>query len=290
MRRPSAAQAKQLAQGIERQLSELGKKEEAERERFVRASVSVGAMAAALDQWGADSKKKRDALAMALAEFERLSEEHRKVSAPFVLKSALLARELHRYKETGELYLDDSDVEEIKGALFHTRPSAPHASWLPLDLRELGRYLKRWWTPGRQELARDLGPREGLPSGSPLPTRPAPVLAGPRVVRDAGRGRSEIDPVPELIEQLLSAQPRERALAADAVGARGAAALPAVPALRRALRDADARVRASAVLSLGAVGGGVPGVVEDVRRALLDRDEDVRLSARTALLQLERAR
>lgn len=127
---------------------------------------------------------------------------------------------------------------------------------------------------------------ESFPAAGPgLHHEPAaPGEAG--LVDDAGMGKPENDPVPELIRRLSSAEPRARARAADELGKRGPAALPAVPALRRALKDRDRRVRASAVLALGGVAGSVEGVAGDLRRALRDRNEDVRFSAVIALGRL----
>lgn len=143
-------------------------------------------------------------------------------------------------------------------------------------------------TPGRRAPA-PASPRAPLPAPEAMPAagpglHREPVERGEAgLVTDAGTGKPEIDPVPELIRRLASAEPRARARAADELGKRGPAALPAVPALRRALKDRDRRVRASAVLALGGVGGSVKGVGDDLRRALRDRNEDVRFSAVIAL-------
>jgi hypothetical protein len=137
------------------------------------------------------------------------------------------------------------------------------------------------------------------PPRAPLPARESFPAAGPGIhheqsepgaaslVDDAGTGKPENDPVPELIKRLSAPEPRARARAADELGKRGAAALPAVPALRRALKDRDRRVRASAVLALGGVAGAVEGVDGDLRRALRDKNEDVRFSAVIALQRLQ---
>lgn len=149
-------------------------------------------------------------------------------------------------------------------------------------------------TPERRAVAAS-SPRAPLPppetmlaAGSGLHHEP-PERGEARIVDDAGTGKPENDPVPELIRRLSSAEPRTRARAADELGKRGSAALPAVPALRRALKDRDRRVRASAVLALGGVGASVDGVGEDLRRALRDRNEDVRFSAVIALHRLRSA-
>jgi hypothetical protein len=136
-------------------------------------------------------------------------------------------------------------------------------------------------------------PRAPLPKAEVMPNAPEgfnhpPVERGEAgLVEDAGTGKPENDPVPELIKRLSSSEPRTRARAADELGKRGAAALPAVPALRRALKDGDRRVRASAVLALGGLGSTVDGVAAELRQALRDRNEDVRFSAVIALRRLQ---
>lgn len=131
-----------------------------------------------------------------------------------------------------------------------------------------------------------LPPAETMPAAGPGLHREPTERGEAALVADAGTGKPENDPVPELIRRLSASEPRTRARAADELGKRGAAALPAVPALRRALKDRDRRVRASAVLALGGVGGSVEGVADDLRRALRDKNEDVRFSAVIALQRL----
>ncbi len=138
-------------------------------------------------------------------------------------------------------------------------------------------------------------PRAPLPAGEVMPTapegfnHPAVEQGEALLVADAGTGKPENDPVPELIKRLSAPEPRTRARAADELGKRGEAALPATGALRRALKDRDQRVRASAVLALGGVAGSVDGVVGELRRALRDKNEDVRFSAVIALQRLQPA-
>lgn len=134
-----------------------------------------------------------------------------------------------------------------------------------------------------------LPPAETMPAAGPGLHREPTERGEAGLVADAGTGKPENDPVPELIRRLSASEPRTRARAADELGKRGAAALPAVPALRRALKDRDRRVRASAVLALGGVGGSVDGVAGDLRRALRDKNEDVRFSAVIALHRLQPA-
>jgi len=135
----------------------------------------------------------------------------------------------------------------------------------------------------------DHGSRENLAPFPILPKRGSASLAA-GLVRDAGEGRIENDPLPVLIERLASADARRRALAADVLGTRGSAATPAVCALRGVLKkDGDRRVRASAGLALGKIGAA--DAISDLRRALRDRNEDVRYSAKLALAGLiERGR
>jgi hypothetical protein len=280
----SPAQTKQLAQGIQAELADLGRKEEAERARYVRATAAIGSMLAMLDHHGATGAKP-SAVDDLVAEFQRISEGHHKISDPLVFKIAVYARQLQKYRDGGELALEESEVAEIKDTLTHPRTAIAEAKPLPLDIRELRRYLDAWWGPVPQREQ-----KQQLPPTKTPPPRAAPSLSGPALVRDAGRGRPRIDPVPALIEQLASADPRQRALAADALGARGEAALPAVTPLQQALHDQDGRVRASAVLSLAAVAGASPGVVEAIRSALKDKDADVRFSAGAALQSLGRPR
>ncbi len=132
-------------------------------------------------------------------------------------------------------------------------------------------------------------PAETMPAAGPGMNRAAPVPGAAGLVADAGTGKAENDPVPELIRRLSSPEPRVRARAADELGKRGAAAAAAAPALRRALKDRDRRVRASAVLALGGVAGPSSSVAADLRRALRDKNEDVRFSAVIALERLRAA-
>jgi hypothetical protein len=130
------------------------------------------------------------------------------------------------------------------------------------------------------------GTPETMPPGKPGFATPEAARGTAEIVPDAGTGKPENDPIPALISQLLSKNPRTRARAADELGKRGLAAEPAVPALRRALKDRDRRARASAALALGSAGGRTKGVEGDLRIALRDRDEDVRFSAGIALERL----
>ena len=284
--RLSSVQARDLARGMAREIEELSRKEEVERERYVQATAAIGAIMASFGKWAPGDKKAGAAVSELMVEFSRISEEHRKVADPLVLRIALRARQLEKYRKTGSLALAEGEIAEIQDALLHPRTAIPPAKPLPLDIVELRKYLDDWWKP-----AKDKGKKETLPPARALPRRPDLEPSAPALARDAGRGRQEIDPVPALLEQLVSADPRQRALAADALGTRGEqGARLAVPALRQALHDADGRVRASAVLSLAAVAGRDPDVVEELREALTDRDADVRFSAHAALRQLGQLR
>jgi gas vesicle protein len=284
--RLSSVQARDLARGMERELEELSRKEAVERERYVQAAAAIGAIMASFGKWAPGDQKAGAAVSELMGEFQRISEEHRKVADPLVLRIALRAHQLQKYKETGSLALEEGEIEDIREALLHPRTAIPPSKPLPLDIVELRKYLDDWWKP-----AKDRGRKETLPPAQALPRRPALEPSAPALARDAGRGRLEIDPVPALLEQLASPDPRQRALAADALGTRGEqGARLAVPALRQALHDEDGRVRASAVLSLAAVAGRDPDVIEELRQALADRDADVRFSAHAALRQLGRLR
>ncbi|MDD5628028.1 MAG: HEAT repeat domain-containing protein [Elusimicrobia bacterium] len=283
--RLSETQTRQLAQGIKTQLADLTRKEEAERERYVQATVAIGALVASLDSKTVGGEKVGSAMAELMAEFQRISDEHHKISDALVLKIAVRAHQLQKYKENGSLALEQAEVAEIQDALRHPRTALPPSQPLPLDIVELRRYLDAWWKPARLK-----GPKEELPSAKPRPARPAPAPPAPELARDAGRGRPKIDPVPALIEQLASSDARQRSLAADALGAHGEAGEPVKRALRQALHDQDGRVRASAVLSLGAVAGSEPATAEELRQALKDKDPEVRFSAQAALQRLAQPR
>ncbi len=162
--------------------------------------------------------------------------------------------------------------------------NGPRESWSPAVRSEA--------VPERGKPLVSLASRARQPAAETMPAAPPGIHREPTesglasVVDDAGTGKPENDPIPELIKRLSSAEPRTRARAADELGKRGPAALPAVPALRQALKDRDRRVRASAVLALGSVGTSIDGVVGEIRRALRDKNEDVRFSASIALERL----
>ncbi|MDD5658261.1 MAG: HEAT repeat domain-containing protein [Elusimicrobia bacterium] len=270
----SPLQAKQLAEGTKRQLEELGRREKSIREKFLRDCPSIGSIEAELD--------------------------YRRAEDPLLLKMNVLERRLRRYRETGVFSLEEPGLDALKKGLFDSWKNVDPAvvfgtkgipvESLPLDLRELGKYLDRWALYGRQvsqgKSAMPTGKQpsvESLPMGVPVPRRQTSLADKPGFVHDMGTARSEVDPIPALIEQLSSGDPRQRALAADELGMRGAFGSRAVPDLKGALADPDARVRASAVMALGSVAGAIPEVVEDIRRCLRDKNPDVRFGARAAL-------
>lgn len=266
------------ARDLERELQGLGGRLEEERESLVRATVGIAGIAKSLDQHAPGSREAAEAKALVVS----LLNERRKETAGLELRTALLAEQLQRYKETGVL----SPTPPAKEAALRKLIDEPWKEWagrkpvasLSLDLEELRKQLRGW----RKEESFPVPPKPAAP-----PTKPDP--AGPGFVRDMGTGRRDTDPVPELIAMLASELPRLRALAADQLGGRGPSAEPAVPALRRALSDPDARVRASSALALGAVGKAAAGVLDDLRRALKDKDAEVRFSAQLALRRLDAA-
>lgn len=274
----AAAPVPPSPQALERELRELDSRLGEERERLVMATVGIAGIAKSLVQHSPDSREAAEARALVVA----LLDEKRKETAGLELRTALLAEQLQRYKETGVL----SPTPPATEAALRKLIDEPWKEWagrkpvasLSLDLEELQKQLRGWRKP-------ESFPVPPMPAAAP--SKPEPTGSG--FVRDMGMGRRETDPVPELIAMLSSELPRLRALAADQLGGRGASAEPAVPALRRALSDPDARVRASAALALGAVGKAAAGVLDDLRRALKDKDAEVRFSAQLALRRLDSA-
>lgn len=274
----TAAPVPSSPQALERELRELDGRLGEERERLVMATVGIGGIAKSLVQHAPDSREAAEARALVVS----LLTEKRKETAGLELRTALLAEQLQRYKETGVL----SPTPPATEAALRKLIDKPWEEWagrkpvasLSLDLELLQKQLRGW----RKEEAFPVPPRPSAP-----PAKPEQAVPG--FVRDMGTGRSQADPIPELTAMLSSELPRLRALAADQLGSRGAAAEPAVPALRRALGDPDVRVRASAALALGAVGKSAAGVLDDLRLALKDKDAEVRYSAQLALRRLDAA-
>ncbi len=274
----AAAPVPPSPQALERELRELDARLGEERESLVRATVGIAGIAKSLVQHSPGSREAAEARALIVS----LLDEKRKETAGLELRTALLAEQLQRYKETGVL----SPTPPATEASLRKLIDEPWKEWagrkpvasLSLDLEQLQKQLRAW----RKPESFPAPPKPAAP-----PSKPEPAVPG--FVRDMGTGRALSDPIPELMAMLSSELPRLRALAADQLGARGASAEPAVPALRRALSDPDARVRASAALALGAVGTAAAGVQDDLRRALKDKDAEVRFSAQLALRRLDAA-
>ncbi len=275
----------------------------------VQSARDAATLQVRLTQVAAELEEKRDILALesmfldpfstraaeTSAAARKIGDEYRRSVLPLMIESTTIADRLQVYRETGELpsprHFDPSvfviDLDES------TLDIAPHPiPGLPLPPMGLVA-LQRQLAPFHAVLFPDAlaaARRKILPAAAQAPRPRAAVLPAARFERDQGIGRTQLDPVPGLIEQLSSLEARERALAADELGKRGEAAAPALPALRRALADEDRRVRASAVLALGGIGRVSAEAQADIRRALLDPDEEVRFSARAALLRLGRTR
>jgi hypothetical protein len=215
-----------------------------------------------------------------------VQEESRRLTDPLILELTVLALRLDEYRRTGRLPADIPHRERLKRFLddpwpkgiYPWAPTPLRLPFLELDVLALEKQLRTRWIPQ---------PAAPLPPAVSASPRQAPSAPGPELVRDAGTGLPPVDPIPELIALLSSADAYQRSLAADELGKHGKAAARAVPALRKALSDADPRVRGSAALSLGSVGEIPSDIVGEVRRLLQDSDSDVRFSAKAALKRLE---
>lgn len=271
--------APRAARDLERELQVLGGRLDEERESLARATVGIAGIAESLDRSAPGGREAAEARALIVS----LLDERRKETASLELRTALLAEQLQRYKETGVLSPTPPATAEALRKLI----DKPWEDWagrkpvasLSLDLAVLQKQLRLW---RRTEIF-------PAPERRSAPPPAKPDAPGDGFVRDMGMGRRVTDPIPELTAMLASELPRLRALAADQLGSRGAAAAPAVPALRRALSDPDARVRASAILALGAVGKVPADALDGIRRALKDGDAEVRFSAQLALRRLDAA-
>ncbi|MDD5303175.1 MAG: HEAT repeat domain-containing protein [Elusimicrobia bacterium] len=283
---PPAAGANSLpADALANRLDELTRQLDEEREQLMLKTVGIGGIAATFEKYAPDSRESAEIRALVVS----VLNERRKETTALELKTALLAEQLQRYKETGVLSpTPPATVASLKKLI-----DSPWAVWegrkpvasLSLDLAILQKQLRRYQDGGARKA-------ESLPAPSKHDLPPSVQIdrGSAGFERDRGTGKPENDPIPELIVSLSSAEPRRRALAADELGSRGSAAAAAVPALRSALSDPDRRVRASAVLALGAVGSAPADVVADLRRALGDQDAEVRLSAQLALRRLDAPR
>jgi hypothetical protein len=275
---PVIALSQQPGDVLTKQLRELTGQLDEEREQLMLATVGIGSIAASLEKHSPESRESAEVRALVV----QVLNARRKETAALELRTALLAEQLQRYKETGVL----SPTPPATVASLRKFIDSPWAVWegrkpvasLSLDLAILQKQLRRY-----QQKAESFPVPEKHEDPPPL----AVGNGGSGFVRDRGTGNPQTDPIPELIDQLSSDQPRRRALAADALGSRGAAAAAAAPALGRAMSDPDRRVRASAVLALGAVGSVPESVMDDIRRALSDKDAEVRLSAQLALRRLD---
>ncbi|MFH2202638.1 MAG: HEAT repeat domain-containing protein [Elusimicrobiota bacterium] len=94
------------------------------------------------------------------------------------------------------------------------------------------------------------------------------------------------NPLPDLLSMLKSGTYRQRARAADELGALGGQAAAAVPELTAALADRSPRVRSSAALALGKIGWAADPAVPRLIKALRDKHPDVRYSASEALARI----
>lgn len=262
----AAADAERAAAALRAESEALGAALAERRGDYVRRTMEIGRAGDATPDKAA-----------AYASSERLTGEFRRASSPFLFKLTVNALRLKAYDETGVLPDTVPGLNEIAAAIdAPLAPGRPDVELPAGDLRRLKRQLERW---------------DVKPAPRPaelLVVAPAPHPA--RIKRDAGTGRAPIDPVPGLIADLASPEPRARALAADELGRRGPDAVGAYGALHAALSDPDPRVRASAALALGGLGVDDRRLRESLTALLLDKDMDVRLSSKTALARLDGAR
>ncbi|MBI5201065.1 MAG: HEAT repeat domain-containing protein [Elusimicrobia bacterium] len=265
VRKPTKDETKLMADEIERRLAALDQRLKDENAEFDRESLSL-----------AGAMPEKD-LARVLAKYPK---------APLFLELTILSRRLQAYQETGELPADIPDKDAIRELLEKPWEKSAPMPELETDIVKLEAQVARYARLMEPKLAAPKpAPEKPLPEApaveNDLPAPPPPV----ELAADAGRGREAVDPVPALLNQLFSPDPRQRALAADELAQHGAR--EAVTPLTSALDDLDARVRSSAALALGALGPLPPESLEALGFALKDRNPDVRLSARTALERLK---
>lgn len=271
-----ASEAELAAQALRIQMRDLNEQLAEMRELYVAMTQEIA---------GPVVRDTGPAARAAAEEAERLTELHRRDSAPLILRLTVNALRLQEYKRTGTLPDGVPNEAELRAAIDGDwTPRRPEVELPDGDLRRLKKQLERWDLkaprPAPESLAK---------AGAPPVPREAPVSPMPELfVKDAGRGLPGSDPLPALVAQLGSAEPRARALAAEQLGALGPSAAPALPALRGRLKDADRRVRGSAALALGSVGSASePGLLEELRALSADGDPEVRLSSKVALSRLE---
>lgn len=277
----TAAQTKLLAEGLERRILELDRRE-AELEGKPTLTETLDAVV--LSTYASGTKE----AAAASAKLKGKLEAHHKATVPIALARTILALRLQAYRETGELPDSVPNAEALASFLAEPWKPAPGsgtkgclaldrcspAPSLELGLPELIKQLDRYHAhePAAVAAKSHLPPRATAPRETKLSAKRAAPKAA--------------DLVGQLVSSLASPDPRRRALAADSLGSLGRSASAAVPTLRRALSDADPRVRASSALALGSVAPALPEIIEDLQRTMFDPNEDVRLSSQTALGRL----
>lgn len=278
----TAAQTKLLAEGLERRIFELDRRE-AELEKPTLAEMLE---AAVLSNYASGTKK----ASAATAELNRKLEAHHQASVPIALARTILALRLQAYRETGQLPDSVPNTEALASLISRPWKPSPGSGTngclaldrcmptpsLELGLPELIKQIERYHAHEPAAIASRI-------SSVPRPPR-APARIETKAVSWRAAPKGEL--VGQLVTSLASPDPRRRALAADTLGSLGRSASAAVPTLRRALSDADPRVRASSALALGSVASALPEIIEDLRRTMLDPNEDVRLSSQTALGRL----
>lgn len=290
-----------FAQGLERRLRDLERK----RSKLPGPTIAETALAATYAKYLPETQQAAEAKAILDAKLK----ERRQAEVPILLEIAVLAQRLQTYRETGNLPNSVPNVEELAAlienpwggdsnenskectVLDRCRPIRILDSYLPTMIKQLKRFhaakpplIAKVPAPtGRR------GPRIHA-QAYPLPSRKSPEPAMPKAKIVQENPKLQNETVEDLIALLSTAEPRQRALAADMLGNRGLEASSAVPTLRKALKDRDPRVRASAALALGGIASATPDTIEDLRRFLLDPNEDVRFSSRAALGRLATGR
>lgn len=291
-----------FAQGLERRLREL----EHKWSKLPSPTIAETVLAATYANYLPGTKQ----AAKAKATLEAKLKERRQAEVPLLIEIAVLAQRLQTYRVTGNLPDSVPNAEELaaiienpwgsgsngdsKGCtvLDRCRPTPTLDSYLPTMIKQLERFhAAKPPLIAKAPAATNKRTPQTLAQASPLLLSPeSPKLAMPKAKTHQENPNPRNETVEDLIALVSSAEPRQRALAADMLGNRGLEASSAVPALRKALRDRDPRVRASAALALGGIAIATPEIIEDLQRSLLDPNEDVRLSSRSALGRLSTGR
>lgn len=199
---------------------------------------------------------------------------------PYSTETSTSVRELDRFLALDTLLPEREPLEEGAGVPSRgTGPTASPSEDLP------ARTAPEW------DVSTLSSGGDSVPETLPRPRGPAPrdsrrVSAPASIVKDAGAGRPEHDPLPALLSALSGKDRRERSRAADELGKRGSAARSAAGLLLAALDDPSARVRASAALALGNIRPPGKKAERALLRRLRDRDADVRYCAAHALARL----